>query len=204
MKGKLITVDGMDRAGKSTIATPYIAEWFKERGIPILQVADLNYTKYGKELREIFLSKEHAKTADITSLIMLSCSARRELIQSCIRPALDQGINVVCDRFTSTTYTFAPKAQQLKMLLDLSEDGTSPDHTIFMSINYPTYVKRLNGESDDQFESAEQDKFEYRLARYMEYFEMHAKRTQVSVVDATKPIDFVKRELDQILSHLFK
>lgn len=204
MKGKLITIDGMDRTGKSTIVTPYVKQWCQERSIPILQVADLNYTDYGKALREIFLSNTHAKTADITSLICLSCSARRELIQSVIRPALEKGINVVCDRFTSTTYTFAPKAQHLKTLLELSEDGTAPDHTIFLSLDYGTYLTRVNGAPDDQFEAADQELYEYRLERYIEYFEKNIRRTQYSVVDSAKPIEFVKREVDQVLSHLFK
>lgn len=204
MKAKLITVDGMDCTGKSTIVTPYIYNWFRERDIPAIQVADLNYTPYGKELREIFLSNTHCKTADITSLVMLSCSARRELIQSVIRPALEAGKHVICDRFTSTTFVFGNKANQLKTLLDLSQDGLHPDHTVFLSLNYPDYLKRISakGGPTDQFEGSTEEVFNARLAKYHEYFELNQKHTAVSHVDSSKPLDFVYRELDQLLQHL--
>lgn len=200
---KLIVVDGMDCSGKSTVALPYVEQWFKDRNIPVKRVADLDYTPFGKEIREIFLSPNHARTADITSLVMLSCSARRELIQDVIRPALANGEYVICDRFTSTTFAYADKAENLRTLLLLSEDGTQPDHTVFMSLDYDSYVKRMHnkGGSDDQFECNSREKFEHRLSRYHEYF-LSRKQGAVSYVDASKPVEFVQRELDQLLKHI--
>lgn len=199
---KLIVVDGMDCTGKSTIVSPYVEEWFKRHDIPALRVADLDYTPFGLDLRPIFLSKQHATTADITSLVMLSCSARRELIQSVIRPALVEGKYVICDRFTSTTYAYGGRADHLKALLELSEDGTSPDHTIFLTLSHDTYLTRmgLKGGSDDQFECTSKEKFEHRLDRYMEYF--MKRQHDVTVIDTDKPIDYVHRELDILLKSL--
>lgn len=204
MQPKLITVDGMDCTGKSTIVTPYIYNWFNDRNIPAIQVADLNHTPYGKELREIFLSNTHAKTADITSLVMLTCSARRELIQDVIRPALASGKHVICDRFTSTTFVFGNKANQLKTLLELSQDGLHPDHTVFLSLDYQDYVDRINAKGGpvDQFEGSTEEVFNARLTKYHKYFEMNQKHTTITHVDASKPVDFVYRELDQFLTHL--
>lgn len=200
--GKLIVVDGLDCAGKSSVIVPSIKKWFDDHGIPAIAVADMNTTEYSKAIRGIFLG-EVGRNVEITSLIMLSCSARRELIQTVIRPALEKGIHVICDRFASTTYVFGEGAKSMRQLLDLSLDGIRPDYTFMCTLDWDDFVLRQQGRgiSKDRFEEAGREKFEHRKLRYFEYFEMmHA---NVTTLNTSESKEEVQNEINQMLKHVF-
>lgn len=202
--GKLITVEGMDCAGKSSIIVPSIKKWFDDHGIPAIAVDDMNKTtEYSNAIRGVFLS-EAARNVEITTLIMLSCSARRELVQSVIRPALEKGIHVITDRFVATTYVFGEGARHMRQLLDISLDGLKPDYTFMCTLDWDDYITRQGGRGlvKDRFEAAGREKFEHRKLRYFEYFEMT--HTNVTTLNTSESKEEVQYEINQMLTHTFQ
>lgn len=101
MRGKFITLEGMDGAGKST-HIPNIIDLLESRGIEVVSTREPGGTALGESLRAILLHEEmHPETETL-----LMFAARREHIEKVIAPALARGAWVLSDRFTDATYAY--------------------------------------------------------------------------------------------------
>ncbi|MBT8440348.1 MAG: dTMP kinase, partial [Gammaproteobacteria bacterium] len=103
-KGKFITVEGGEGAGKSSNLT-YIQSRLEEAGIEVLFTREPGGTDLGEDIRELLLGHKHTGMADDTELLMMFAS-RAEHLNRKIIPALEAGIWVLCDRFTDATYAY--------------------------------------------------------------------------------------------------
>ncbi|MGV3627630.1 MAG: dTMP kinase, partial [Betaproteobacteria bacterium] len=102
-RGKFITLEGMDGAGKTTHL-----EWLREklaaRGIALTVTREPGGTPLGEALRKLLLDNHDPRHSDTEALLMFA--ARREHIAQVIEPALAAGHCVLCDRFTDATYAY--------------------------------------------------------------------------------------------------
>ena len=98
-RGRFITLEGVDGAGKSTHA-PWIADAIRARGVSVTATREPGGTPLGEQLREVLLRMP--MTHDTEALLIFA--ARREHVEQVIRPALARGDWIVCDRFTDATY----------------------------------------------------------------------------------------------------
>ena len=103
MKGKFITVEGMDGAGKSTHVA-WIPAFLQARGVKVCVTREPGGTPVGERLRELMLDKAQKLHAETEALLMFA--ARREHLDKVILPALNAGTWVVCDRFTDATFAY--------------------------------------------------------------------------------------------------
>ena len=101
MRGKFITLEGMDGAGKST-HIPTIIDLLKSRGLEVVSTREPGGTQLGEKLRELLLNE--AMHPETETLLMFA--ARREHIAAVIEPALARGAWVLSDRFTDATYAY--------------------------------------------------------------------------------------------------
>ena len=114
MRGRFITIEGIDGAGKST-QTANLLKFLKEKGIDLVHTREPGGTPPGEKIRAMLLSDEMGATAET----LLFFAARAEHVEKVIRPALDAGRWVVSDRFTDATYAYqaggkASPAKRLK------------------------------------------------------------------------------------------
>ncbi|MGE5490161.1 MAG: dTMP kinase, partial [Actinomycetota bacterium] len=99
MRGKFITFEGIDGAGKSS-HVEWLAGWLREQGKTVRVTREPGGTPLGEKLRGLLLSEPmHLETETL-----LMFAARREHLAQVIEPALERGEWVVCDRFTDATY----------------------------------------------------------------------------------------------------
>lgn len=103
-RGRLITLEGIEGAGKSTHAGTVRAA-LRDRGLPVVAVHEPGGTALGDKLRELLLAKTDAGVTTEAELLLLF-AARAELIQRVVRPALEKGQWVVSDRFTDASYAY--------------------------------------------------------------------------------------------------
>jgi len=146
----LITLEGIDGSGKSTQAARLAAAL----GPDALLVREPGGTDTAERIRALLADPE----AEIDPLaeLLLFCAARADLVRRVIRPALDAGRDVVCDRFTDSTVAYQGAARGLGTELAASlnqtaTDGLSPDLTLLLRMEPATGLGRSGG--GDRLES---------------------------------------------------
>ncbi|UJA19005.1 dTMP kinase [Thermoleophilia bacterium SCSIO 60948] len=186
-----ITLEGIDRSGKTTQTARLIAA-LGEAGSEVLALREPGGTPVGERIRELLL--DPGVELDPRTELMLFCAARAELCATVIRPALDAGRDVVCDRFVDSTVAYQGVGRGLgrasaEAACDAAIGGCVPDLTLLLRIDPAAALARgqqrlAAGEDDgtDRFES-EGAGFQRRIAEaYDEQASRHPER--IVVIDA--------------------
>ena len=154
MRGRFITLEGGEGAGKSTQAT-HLAERLRAAGHAVLQTREPGGAPGAEILRHLLLSGEVEWS--LLAETLLHFAARAEHVERVIRPALEAGTWVVCDRFYDSTMVYQGLAQSgdlggiaaLSAMMDLR-----PDLTLILDVDVPTALARLRarGTAADRYE----------------------------------------------------
>ncbi len=194
-----ITLEGIDRSGKTTQA----ALLHEALGPEAMLLREPGGTGVGERVRELL--KDPGTTIDPRAGLLLFCAARAQLCASVIRPALERGRDVVCDRFIDSTAAYQGAARGLgaEVVEDLNEiaiAGCRPDLTLYLRID-PAVAEargqqRLAAGSEDgsdRFEGEGIDLQRAVAAAYDELAERHPER--IAVIDASRPVADVHAEV---------
>lgn len=171
-RGLFITLEGGEGAGKST-QLRRVVEWLRGRGHRVLQTREPGGTAVSERIREILLDREHAALDERTELLLMF-AARAQLLAERIRPALDAGETVVCDRFTDATWAYQGggrglPAPQIATLEQLVHGDLQPDLTLLLDLPVKEGLARASRRSaSDRFESESLDFFERVRRNYLE------------------------------------
>lgn len=201
-----IVLEGLDGSGKST-QQALLADWLRQRGLRVTCCRDPGDTELGVRLREILLDP-HTPLQPITEALLFM-AARSELVAQVIRPALQHGEWVVCDRFVLSTivyqgYAGGAGADLIRQLGEASVQGTLPDLTLVLDLPVDLAARRCRRQ--DRFESRSSD-FRQQVR---EGFLREARRRPrlCRVVDATGLIDDVQQrirhEVESVLESHFR
>ena len=159
-----VTLEGIDRAGKSTQAA-LLAEALNGA----LLVREPGGTPVGERMRELL--KDPGVELDPRTELLLFCAARAELVARVIRPAMEDGRDVICDRFVDSTVAYQGVARGLgaeavASLNAVAVDGCVPDRTVLLRLEQGTAAERGEQRGDfgaDRFER-ERDEFQATIA----------------------------------------
>ncbi|WP_354684047.1 dTMP kinase [Cupriavidus necator] len=203
MRGKFITFEGIDGAGKST-HIDWVAERLRARsGIPaVVTTREPGGTPLGEDLRQLLLHRKmHLETE-----ALLMFAARREHIEEVIAPALARGDWVISDRFTDATFAYQGggrglPTQRLEVLEDWVQDGLQPDLTLLFDVPLETASARLAGaRAPDKFEAESRAFFQRTRDEYLRRAAQAPQRFRV--IDATRSIEQIREELETIIASL--
>ncbi|AGW89925.1 MULTISPECIES: dTMP kinase [Cupriavidus] len=203
MRGKFITFEGIDGAGKST-HIDWVAGRLRARsGVPgVVTTREPGGTPLGEDLRQILLHRKmHLETE-----ALLMFAARREHIAEVIAPALERGDWVISDRFTDATFAYQGggrglSTQRLEVLEDWVQDGLQPDLTLLFDVPLETASERLAGaRSPDKFEAESRAFFQRTRDEYLRRAAQSPQRFRV--IDATRSIEEIREELEAIIATL--
>jgi len=205
MRGRFITLEGIDGAGKSTHAR-WIAEALAARGHVVLPTREPGGTPLGEALRTLLLREPMTHEAET----LLLFAARREHVERVIRPALARGEWVVCDRFTDATYAYqggghGVSGAWIRALAQAVHPDCNPDMTLLFDIAPEVSRERLDrargeGRTLDKFEQEAGGFFERVRAAYLELAREEPARFHV--VDASRPLAEVRARIGDVLAAL--
>jgi dTMP kinase len=205
MRGRFITLEGIDGAGKSTHAR-WIAEALAARGHVVLPTREPGGTPLGEALRTLLLREPMTHEAET----LLLFAARREHVERVIRPALARGEWVVCDRFTDATYAYqggghGVSGAWIRALARAVHPDCNPDMTLLFDIAPEVSRERLDrargeGRTLDKFEQEAGGFFERVRAAYLELAREEPARFHV--VDASRPLAEVRARIGDVLAAL--
>lgn len=102
--GRFITVEGIEGVGKTT-NLEFIHQQLLSRGLDVVRTREPGGTPLAESIRELLLAPRNEPVAELAELLLMF-AARAQHIEQCIRPALQRGAWVLCDRFTDATYAY--------------------------------------------------------------------------------------------------
>jgi dTMP kinase len=204
--GKLITLEGIEGAGKSTVAK-LVAAWLGERGLSVRLTREPGGTPLAERLRQLVLERGAEPLSAVTETLLMF-AARALHVQHVIAPALERGQWVVCDRFTDATRAYQGSgrgvdAGLIDALARAVHPGLAPDCTLLLDLPVPVGLARARArtsEGTDRFEAETLGFFEKVRAGYLALARAEPQRFRI--VDATLPLDAVERQVAQVLTRL--
>ncbi|NMG44243.1 dTMP kinase [Aromatoleum toluvorans] len=202
-RGRFITFEGIDGAGKSSQIAALVA-LLQARGLTVDQTREPGGTALGEKLRELLLHEPmHLETE-----AMLMFAARREHLAARIHPALEAGTWVVSDRFTDATYAYQVggrglDAAKFAALEDWVHPGFQPDLTLVFDLPPEVAAARVanTGAAPDRFEREQRDFFERVRAAYLERARIAPQR--IRVIAADRPPEEIRAEIEAIVAERF-
>ena len=199
-RGKFITLEGVDGAGKST-HIPWIAERLRAAGREVVVTREPGGTPLAEKLRARVLTEAMDPVAETR----LMFEARADHVRAVIAPALARAAWVVCDRFTDSTvaYQGAGKGVDRSLIDELAKrthPGLQPDLTLVFDATYAVSSQRLgaSGRQPDRFETEGKGFFDRVRGAYRELAEKEPQR--VRLIDGTKSADEVKKDIEKIIA----
>ncbi len=210
MIGNFITLEGGEGSGKTSLAK-FLNDKLIEHGIDVLATREPGGTPDGDKIRKIIVEPN---TLSVESELMLITAARKEHIDKKIKPALDAGTTVICDRYILTTYAYqvmtienpTKRAIMKKLLYNLHETLNyflMPDLTLILQVPAELGLKRSMKRLTDQVST--ETNFEDKELKFHEAIEKAMKPenagTKSHCIDATQPIEKVQEQAWSIISH---
>jgi dTMP kinase len=200
-RGRFISVEGVDGAGKSTHLQFIADAAAAASGRHAIVTREPGGTELAERLRQAILAEPMAPVVET----LLIFAARADHVARVIRPALEAGSWVVCDRFFDATlaYQGAGKGVPRELLARLNEaasPGLAPDRTVVFDCGYEVARRRLDasGKTLDRFEREDRAFFERVRASYLAAAKSEPQR--IRVVDAALDMAQIRRQLEKALA----
>lgn len=200
-KGYFISLEGGEGAGKST-QNKRIVKWLSERGHAVVETREPGGTVISEQIRQLLLDTRNAGLNPVSELLLMF-AARSQLVQEVIRPALDAGKVVVCDRFTDASYAYQGGGRQLGAEMVASVEklvlgDLQPDLTLLFDLPVETGMQRVAGRgAADRFEAESVRFFERVRNAYLARAADDPKRFRV--IDASANESAVWEQVRNIL-----
>lgn len=203
-RGKFITFEGIEGVGKSTNISRLV-DAIESAGRGTLVTREPGGTPMAERIRDLVASHGDEAMPDVAELLLVF-AARALHVNNVIRPALEAGTWVVCDRFTDSSRAYQGggrglPAADIDRLADWVHGDIEPDLTILLDAPVEIGMQRAGKRSDpDRFESEQAEFFERVRLTYLQLAENEPER--FVVVDATQPLETVKMAIDDIAAVL--
>lgn len=198
-KGRFITLEGGEGAGKST-QLRRLAETLTTRGIDVLTTREPGGSKGAEEIRALLVSGDTGRWGPVTEALLHN-AARRDHLERTVWPALEAGRWVVCDRFFDSTmayqgYGLGLGREQIAALQTLALDGFRPDLTLILDVEVQTGLRRAAVRAggavgaEDRYERMDVGFHERLRQGFLDIAEREPERC--AVIDADANLDHVQ------------
>ena len=205
-RGVFVTVEGIEGVGKST-QLKRLVEVLEGAGVPIDVTREPGGTPTAEVIRNILI--EHgAEPMPASAEVLLMFAARALHVENRIRPALEAGTWVICDRFVDASRAYQGGGRgvpepTIEALADLSLNGLVPDVTLLLDAPVETGLARAARRgAKDRFEAEEQAFFERVRAAYLSL--VHAEPERFIVIDAAGDIETVGLAVEVAAKNILK
>lgn len=204
MRGRFITLEGLEGSGKSTNLA-HLKARLEAASKPVLVTREPGGTPIGEQVRELLLDHRNDGMHPDTELLLMF-AARAQHLRQVILPALEAGTWVVSDRFTDASYAYQGGGrdmpeERIAALEAFVQGGLQPDLTLILDLPVATGLERAGKRSaPDRFEREQAEFFERVRAVYLD----RARRwpARYRVIDAARPLPEVMAQLDAVIDEV--
>ncbi|MFQ5548181.1 MAG: dTMP kinase [Woeseia sp.] len=204
-RGKFITIEGIEGVGKST-NIDFLSQLIEDNGFSVVRTREPGGTPTAERIRDLLLEHGDEPMTDIAELLLFF-AARSLHISNAIRPALDAGQWVVCDRFTDASRAYQGQGRGLDqgtidVLAKWVTEELQPDLTILLDAPAEVGMDRAGRRGDTNRLDLEQADFYTRVRKgYLALADSEPER--FAVIDASQPLDRVQAAIGDIVNRLF-
>ncbi len=199
--GLFITLEGIEGAGKSTHVS-FIADFLKESGKDVVITREPGSTELGEQIRNILLMQKTLAISGAAELLLMF-AARAQHLDQVIRPALNAGKTVLCDRFTDSTYAYQGggrgiEQEKINKLVELVHPDLQPDLTLLFDLPVARGLARVRSAGEaDRFESETIGFFESVRITYLRIAE--AEPGRIKIINADNDVNIVQEMIKKIM-----
>lgn len=197
MAGKFITIEGSEGVGKST-NIEFISKYLKSRDITTLETREPGGTKIAEEIRQVLLTTKGETVPEIAELLLFF-AARSFHVENLIKPAINQGHYVICDRFSDATVAYQGygrgfNIQDINTIASWVHEKMQPDLTILLDAPAEIGMQRAKQRGTmDRMESEDISFYERVRNGYLTLASEHKER--FVVIDASQALKSVQTEI---------
>lgn len=206
-RGIFISLEGSEGCGKST-QIARLAASLQEHGHDVVLLREPGGTPIGEVIRHLLKHDENASAMTPETELLLFAASRAQLVREVIRPALERGAVVLCDRFLDSTTVYQGVARALDAVdvarvNDFALSGIMPDLTLVLDLNAAEGRRRasLRNEATDRMEQEGAEFYEAVRQGYLKLAEAHPER--IKVIDASLDRESVTSVVISILKEKF-
>ena len=205
MEGIFITMEGPDGSGKTT-QIDLLKKYLEKKGYDIVIAREPGGTVIGEAIRKIILNPEYEEMGHMTELLLYA-SARAQLVNQVIKPALTEGKAVICDRFveSSAVYQGIGRGLGVDTVYEVNNyalGDVQPKLTIFMYLDAEEGIKRKKEQAELDRMEKENLSFHKRVVDgYRQLARLYPER--IVPIDATLPIDTIHSMIVEEVEHRF-
>lgn len=201
-RGLFITFEGPDGSGKTT-QIERLKTFIQSKGYDAILTREPGGTAIGEKLREIVLDK-HNMEMDYMTEALIYAAARAQHVAQVIKPALEEGRTVICDRFMDSSIVYQGYGRKLgdcvRIINEFAVRGCFPDITFLLKVD--PEIGKLRIKADDQ-DRLELEKLDYHRAVFQAYEELERKYPERIIgIDAGRSIDEISREIQAHIARL--
>jgi dTMP kinase len=205
MRGKFITVEGIEGTGKST-NIDFLTNLIEAQGFEVMRTREPGGTPLAERIRQLLLENDQEPVPEIAELLLFFASRSLHL-QNAIIPALERGQWVVCDRFTDASRAYQGSGRGLDMgkiehLAEWVQGGIEPDLTILLDAPAELGMQRAAARGNaDRMDSQALSFYKRVRSGYLALARNHPER--FVVIDASETLDQVRDSIAVELGRLF-
>ncbi|WP_410506305.1 dTMP kinase [Haloimpatiens sp. FM7315] len=204
-KGLLITLEGPDGSGKTTQIN-LLEEYLKEKGYEVLKTREPGGTSISEKIRDIILDNHNVKMCGMCEALLYAAS-RAQLVNEVLKPAIEEGKIVICDRFVDSSIVYQGIGRglgvdRIRSINEAALDGLCTDITIMLTLPYDEGLKRKYKQKI--FDRLENSGEEFHKKVFEGYLEISRKCDKIKTVDANTSIENVHKDIIQIVNKFLK
>ena len=201
-RGFFITFEGGDGSGKST-QIGILRDRLTEMGYEVLLTREPGGTAISEKIRELILDPDNSEMDDMTEALLYA-AARAQLVHQFIKPALEEGKVVICDRFVDSSIAYQGFGRGLGdavgVINTYAVDDCMPDLTILLRLDPQKGSSRIAGREHDRIEQASDDFHRKVYEGYLKLEEMYPER--ILGIDASGTIEEIAEEIFRRVSEI--
>jgi len=203
-RGTFITFEGIDGAGKTT-QIQRLATWLEEQGLRVVCTREPGGTRIGDAVRSVLLNPRHTEMAARTEVLLYAAS-RAQLVDQIIRPALEEGAVVLCDRFVDASIAYQGAGlgigeEAVRAVNAFALGNLMPDLTLWFDIDWAQARERLLAArglgSLDRIEQRGADFFD-RVASAFRALQI-AEPGRIRRIDARLDVEAIQQEIKRVV-----
>ena len=201
-KGLFITFEGTDGSGKTT-QIERLESFIQGKGYDAILTREPGGTAISEKIRELVLDKNNMEM-DYMTEALLYAAARAQHVAQVIRPALEAGRSVICDRFIDSSIVYQGYGRKLgdcvRIINEYAVNGCFPDITFLLKIDPEIGKRRIKADDQDRLELEELD---YHRAVFQAYEELEKRYPKRIIgIDAARSIDEISKEIQEHIDRL--